>query len=149
METKKITAAAIFNLQHTQIKLWFTEKPSRTDELDEWLLQGVFYQFKDDLQAGKFMWLATSIFRKQASTSSFYDEITKIGVFIPDDMLRLIGIENDKVYLNAIPIKESDPEPNKNHIEESIKPGSSGTFCAEKLKPHSKINYLVVYYLRS
>ena len=106
METQIIKSAAIVSKKGggVHVKIWFTDLPQRTDELDEWLSTGKYYQFKDDLQAGKFMWLAGSIYQKlNPEGGNYYNTLTKTGVFISLEYLHLIGIEDEKIYMRPIP----------------------------------------------
>lgn len=122
METQKITAAAIFSKSTVQVKIWFTEPPQQQSEIEkwnEWLDTGKNYQFKDDLQAGKFMWLASHEFQQaythghtyRAATKkgirlpvgkSYFDCLTESGVFVMEEHLGLIGFEGDKIYMRAL-----------------------------------------------
>ncbi len=106
METQIIKSAAISTKKGggVHVKVWFTEYPQRTDELDEWLASGKYYQFKDDLQAGKFMWLAGFIYQKlNPDGGNYYNTLTKSGVFISPQYIHLVGMEDDKIYMKPIP----------------------------------------------
>lgn len=111
MDTQLIKAASIISLKNkgVRVKIWTTELPQRTDELDEWYLTGKIYEFKDDLQGGKFMRISSFAFVYQNSSHNgmgYYDTMTTTGVFLNDDYIQLIGFENDKVYLKDIPKKK-------------------------------------------
>ncbi len=130
METPKITAAAVFAKKGggIQIKIWVIDAPTEncTVELwNSWLSRGVKYFFKDDLQEGKFMWLAARDFQaelfskgnftfKSASKEgfmiskekSYWDSFTESGVFLNSKSLEYIGFDGEKVFLKAIPAEK-------------------------------------------
>ncbi len=124
MEIRKITAAAIFSKRNIHVKIWFEPSPLQPTDNDslivkekynEWFNSGKIYEFKDDLQAGKFMWLASYVFNKACSMAclnnvhtSYFDSLTKSGVFISNEHLQLIGFENDKIYLKSRPKLEPE-----------------------------------------
>lgn len=105
MDTQTIKAASIISKKNkgVRVKIWTTELPQRTDELDEWYLTGKIYEFKDDLQGGKFMWISSFVYQNSSHNGmGYYDTMTTTGVFLNDDYIQLIGFENDKVYLKDL-----------------------------------------------
>lgn len=111
METNKITAAALKAKKGggVELKIWFNPIPLRSSYIDTddyqrnygaWLHMFDIVEFKDDLQEGKFMWLAS----KNYSDKSFFGDnfLSGQGVFYKDEVLELIGFTDDqKAYLKA------------------------------------------------